>query len=79
MCLEVGDASGAVEKFNKLLTDNVPLMPVDDNSLRYSSISCGHTNCGLRAVLGRAAADVHERAVLRDARELRELRRGGRR
>ena len=24
MCLEVGDASGAVEKFNKLLTDNVP-------------------------------------------------------
>ena len=54
MCVEVGAADDeAVYKFNQMLSDGVPLMPVKAGEIRYSSLSCGHTNYGFRAVLAK--------------------------
>ena len=54
MCVEVGAADDeAVYNFNHMLSDGVPLMPVKAGEIRYSSLSCGHTNYGFRAVLAK--------------------------
>ena len=50
VCAEVLPLDKSEEEFNQRLVMDVPLAPVPDNVLEYTSIGCGHTNSGLRAV-----------------------------
>ena len=50
MCVEILPGDLAVEKFNRQLCDGVGLAPVEPHSIRFGSLSCGHTNMALRAI-----------------------------
>ena len=50
VCVEIPPGDTAIEAFNRLITESVPLMSVAPGALRYSSVSCSHTNAGLRAI-----------------------------
>ena len=45
------------ELFNKALTEDTGLAPIEEDSLRFTSLACGHTNAGLRAVLAAVPSD----------------------
>ena len=50
MCVEILPGDLAVENFNRQLCDGVGLAPVELHSIRFGSLSCGHTNMALRAI-----------------------------
>ena len=49
-CVEISPGDTVIEASNRLITESVPLMSVAPGALRYSSVSCSHTNAGLRAI-----------------------------
>jgi len=57
VCAEVFPQDQSEEKFNQRLVQDVPLAPVPDNQLEFTSFGCGHTNAGLRAVDAGCASD----------------------
>ena len=65
-CVEVIPGDRTVEEFNKRLADNVNLAPVDQDSIRFGSLSCGHTNLGLRCIV--AAVKSDDEHLSRDGR-----------
>ena len=50
VCVEVEPGTKDVEVFNRLLCAGVDLAPVEENSIHFGSLSCGHTSMGLRAI-----------------------------
>ena len=57
LCVEIKPGDAAVERFNaNLCGGGVPLAPVEAGSIRFGSLSCGHTNCGLRALCAGVAS-----------------------
>ena len=50
VCAQIIPGDKTVELFNQTLTEDVPLKQVAPGELEYSSLACGHTNCGLRAI-----------------------------
>ena len=50
VCAATTPGDTEVEAFNRRLVEGVPLAPVREHSILYSSFSCGHTNCGLSAI-----------------------------
>ena len=50
LCVEVLPGDASVEEFNRTLCDGCGLAPVGQHSIRFGSLSCGHTNMGLRAI-----------------------------
>jgi hypothetical protein len=50
LCVEIEPGDQSVHKFNAMLCNGVDLAPVPENSLKFASLSCGHTNFGLRAI-----------------------------
>jgi hypothetical protein len=58
LCIEVPPGDRSVEEFNRRLSQGVGLAPVDEGSIMFGSLSCGHTNYGLRAIAaGMPSAD----------------------
>ena len=51
VCVETEPGNTDVEDFNRrFCQDAVGLAPVEKDSIRFGSLSCGHTNMGLRAI-----------------------------
>ena len=50
VCAQIIPGDKTVELFNQALVEDVPLKQVAPGELEYSSLACGHTNCGLRAI-----------------------------
>ena len=50
VCAEMFPNDKTEEQFNQRLVADVALAPVPDSQLEYTSLGCGHTNAGLRAV-----------------------------
>lgn len=50
ICCEVPPGDVEVENFNRKLCQGVGLPPVEPHSILFGSLSCGHTNMGLRAI-----------------------------
>jgi hypothetical protein len=50
LCCEVMPGDDSVERFNSMISHGVDLAPVLANSIMFGSLSCGHTNYGLRAL-----------------------------
>jgi hypothetical protein len=50
LCIEVPPGDRSVEEFNRRLSQGVGLAPVEEGSIMFGSLSCGHTNYGLRAI-----------------------------
>ena len=56
-CVEILPGDKTVENFNKMLCDGQALAPVVDNEIHFGSLSCGHTNMGLRALQAGVKSD----------------------
>jgi hypothetical protein len=58
LCVEVIPGDKAVEKFNRVLSEgaDVELAPVEEDSIHFGSLSCGHTNYGLRCIAAGVAS-----------------------
>ena len=50
VCVEILPNDKTVEEWNQRLVVDVPLKQVETGSLTHSTLGCGHTNCGLRAI-----------------------------
>ena len=50
ICIEVPPGDKSVENFNRKLCQDVGLADVEEDTIRFGSLSCGHTNMGLRAI-----------------------------
>ena len=50
VCVEAPPGDRTLEEFNRSICDGCGLAPVEPDSIRYGSLSCGHTNMGLRAI-----------------------------
>ena len=50
VCVQIIPGDKSVEEYNQILVEDVPLKPVLPGELTHSSLSCGHTNLGLRAI-----------------------------
>ena len=50
ICCEALPGDKTVEEFNKKLCADSGLAPVEEDSIRFGSLSCGHTNMALRAI-----------------------------
>ena len=50
VCIEAEPGSKALEVFNQRFAEGAGLAPVEPDSIRFGSLSCGHTNMGLRAI-----------------------------
>ena len=57
LCVEVAVGDASVESFNRTLCDGCGLAPVGMNTIRFGSLSCGHTNMGLRAIAAAVPSD----------------------
>ena len=57
ICCEVPPGSREVEIFNAKLCKDVGLPEVEPHSVKFGSLSCGHTNMGLRAIAASAPSD----------------------
>ena len=57
VCVEVTPNSTDVEAFNAKLAAGGHLAPVVPNSIGFGSLSCGHTNMGLRAIAAQLPTD----------------------
>ena len=49
-CIEERPGAGVIQDFNEKLVAGTDLAPVQPDSIRYGSLSCGHTNQILRAM-----------------------------
>ena len=56
-CMEERPGATALEDFNKELVAAQDLAPVEPHTLRYGSLSCSHTNMGLRALAAGVPSD----------------------
>jgi hypothetical protein len=56
LCVETLPGDKSVEDFNRRLSDGVGLAPVEKDSIHFGSISCGHTNYGLRCIAASVAS-----------------------
>ena len=50
LCVEVTPGDPTIEEFNRALSQGLGMAPVDGDSIRYGSLSCGHTNYVLRCI-----------------------------
>ena len=50
MCVEFVPGDKSVERFNRMISTGVGLAPVEEDSIHFGSLSCGHTNYGLRCI-----------------------------
>lgn len=50
MCVEIAAGDKSVENFNRMISTGVGLAPVEEDSIHFGSLSCGHTNYGLRCI-----------------------------
>ena len=50
LCVEVIPGDPTVEDFNRMLVASTPLAPVEAGTIHFGSLSCGHTNYGLRCL-----------------------------
>ena len=50
MCVQVLPGDSSVEEYNRALAFGTELAPVERDSIRFGSLSAGHTNMGLRAI-----------------------------
>lgn len=50
ICAEVVPQDDAIEKFNRKLSTDSGMAPVEQNSIFYGSLACGHTNYVLRCI-----------------------------
>ena len=50
VCVAILPGDTTIEEFNRRLVEDVPLKQVETGSLTHSTLGCGHTNCGLRAI-----------------------------
>ena len=57
ICCEVKPGDKTVEHFNRDLCEGSGLAPVEEDSIRFGSLSCGHTNMGLRAIAASVPSD----------------------
>ena len=49
-CAETVPGDDGVERFNVKLSTGSGMAPVDQGSIRYGTLACGHTNFGLRCI-----------------------------
>jgi hypothetical protein len=58
LCVQVIPGDLKVEKFNRVLSEgaDVELAPVEEDSIHFGSLSCGHTNYGLRCIAAGVAS-----------------------
>ena len=49
-CIEERPGASVLQEFNEKLVAGTDLAPVEPDSIKYGSLSCGHTNCILRAM-----------------------------
>ena len=60
-CVEATPGSDELEAFNASLVKGSKIVaPVEANTIQFGSITCGHTNQGLRAVQARLASSIPE-------------------
>ena len=57
-CIEERPGQSMIQDFNEKLVAGTDLAPVAHDSIRYGSLSCGHTNQILRAMAASMPADV---------------------
>jgi hypothetical protein len=57
ICVEVTPGDQSVEEFNRALCKDSGLAPVEPDSIHFGSLSCGHTNMGLRAIAAGGPSD----------------------
>lgn len=57
LCVEVVPGDSSVEAFNRQLCEGSGLAPIEPDSIHFGSLSCGHTNMGLRAIAAGVASD----------------------
>jgi hypothetical protein len=50
ICAEVVPQDASIEQFNRKLSADAGMAPVDENSIHYGSLACGHTNYVLRCI-----------------------------
>jgi hypothetical protein len=56
LCVEIIPGDKTVEVFNRVLSEGVDLAPVPEDSINFGSLSCGHTNYGLRCIAAGVAS-----------------------
>ena len=71
VCIEAAPGSCVIEDFNKALTaNNAALAPVEEDTIRFGSVSCSHTNAFLRCLrAGRVSTMGTELGAGTDASE----------
>lgn len=57
-CVEVEPNTKDVEVFNRRLCTGAGLPDVEENSIGFGSLACGHTNMGLRAIAAGVKSDA---------------------
>ena len=57
ICIEERPGSTTLEDFNRELASGTDLAPVRQGSIRFGSLSCTHTNMGLRSIAARMPSD----------------------
>ena len=56
LCIETLPGDDSVEVFNRMISAGVGLAQVAADSIRFGSLSCGHTNYGLRCIAAGVAS-----------------------
>jgi hypothetical protein len=56
VCCEVKPGDPTVQHFNEMLVKGLDLAPVPPNSIKFGSLSCGHTNMALRCIAAGVAS-----------------------
>ena len=56
-CCEVKPGDSEVEDANRLFVEGTGLAPIEEDSIRYGSLSAGHTNAGLRCINAEVPSD----------------------
>jgi hypothetical protein len=57
ICCEELPGSKSIEEFNRRLCEGSGLPPVEQDSIAYGSLACGHTNMALRAIAASVPSD----------------------
>lgn len=56
-CIEAAPGDTTIQDFNVRLCAGSPLPEVEPDSIKFGSLSCGHTNMGLRAIAAGVASE----------------------
>jgi hypothetical protein len=56
VCCEVKPSDPTVQLFNEMLVQGLDLAPVPPHSIKFGSLSCGHTNMALRCIAAGVAS-----------------------